>query len=128
MSEDLHVNLSTLFFFFFKGKYICMYVCSVAWKWKVKSLSPCLNLWDPVGCSLPGSSVHGSLQARILEWLSHAILFVTPWTITCQALLSMKFPRQDFQSKAIQVSQFGKILKGWYIWVNRMDSIPEKLN
>ena len=24
---------------------------------------------DPVDCSLPGSSLHGSLQARILEWL-----------------------------------------------------------
>ena len=25
-------------------------------------------LCDPVNCSLPGSSVHGILQARILEW------------------------------------------------------------
>ena len=25
--------------------------------------------WDPVDCSLPGSSVHGILQARILEWV-----------------------------------------------------------
>ena len=24
---------------------------------------------DPVGCSLPGSSVHDILQARILEWV-----------------------------------------------------------
>ena len=28
----------------------------------------CLTLWDPMDCSLPGSSVHGILQARILEW------------------------------------------------------------
>ena len=28
----------------------------------------CLILCDPVDCSLPGSSVHGILQARILEW------------------------------------------------------------
>ena len=27
----------------------------------------CLTLCDPVDCSLPGSSVHGILQARILE-------------------------------------------------------------
>ena len=27
-----------------------------------------LTLWDPADCSLPGSSVHGILQARILEW------------------------------------------------------------
>ena len=26
------------------------------------------TLCDPVGCSLPGSSVHGILQARVLEW------------------------------------------------------------
>ena len=26
------------------------------------------TLWDPMDCSQPGSSVHGILQARILEW------------------------------------------------------------
>ena len=30
----------------------------------------CLTLCDPVDCSLPGSSVHGILQARILEWVA----------------------------------------------------------
>ena len=30
----------------------------------------CLTLWDPMDCSLPGSSVHGILQARILEWVA----------------------------------------------------------
>ena len=75
-------------------------------------------------CSPPGSSVHGILQARILEWvaitisrdlpnpgteprspalqvdsllslfssvqsLSHAQLFVTPWTAACQVSLSI---------------------------------------
>ena len=28
----------------------------------------CLTLSDPMDCSLPGSSVHGILQARVLEW------------------------------------------------------------
>ena len=28
----------------------------------------CPTLCDPMDCSLPGSSVHGILQARILEW------------------------------------------------------------
>ena len=27
-------------------------------------------LRDPLDCSLPGSSVHGTLQARILEWVA----------------------------------------------------------
>ena len=39
---------------------------------KVKSESEvtqsCLTLSDPMDCSLPGSSIHGILQARVLEW------------------------------------------------------------
>ena len=39
---------------------------------KVKSESEvtqsCLTPSDPMDCSLPGSSVHGILQARVLEW------------------------------------------------------------
>ena len=30
----------------------------------------CLTLWDPMDCSPPASSVHGILQARILEWVA----------------------------------------------------------
>ena len=35
-----------------------------------KSLQLCPTLCDPVVCSLPDSSVHEILQARILEWVS----------------------------------------------------------
>ena len=28
----------------------------------------CLTLCDPMDCSLPGSSIHGIFQARVLEW------------------------------------------------------------
>ena len=30
----------------------------------------CLTLCNPVDCSLPGSSLHGILQARVLEWVA----------------------------------------------------------
>ena len=30
----------------------------------------CLTLWNPIDCSLPGSSVHGLSQAGILEWVA----------------------------------------------------------
>ena len=30
----------------------------------------CPTIWDPIHCSLPGSSVHGIFQARILEWIA----------------------------------------------------------
>ena len=33
-----------------------------------KLLQSCLTLSDPMGCSLPGSSIHGIFQARVLEW------------------------------------------------------------
>ena len=33
-------------------------------------LQSCLTLCDPMDCSLPGSSVHGILQARILRWVA----------------------------------------------------------
>ena len=37
-------------------------MCSVA--------KSCLTLCNPLDCSPPGSSVHGTLQARILEWIA----------------------------------------------------------
>ena len=43
---------------------------------KVKSESEvaqlCPTLCDPMDCSLPGSSIHGSFQARVLEWVAIA--------------------------------------------------------
>ena len=36
---------------------------------KVKVAQSCPTLCDPMDCSPPGSSVHGILQARILEWV-----------------------------------------------------------
>ena len=37
---------------------------------KVLVVQSCLTLCEPVDCSPPGSSVHGILQARILEWVA----------------------------------------------------------
>ena len=37
---------------------------------KVLVVQSCLTLRDPVDCSPRGSSVHGILQARILEWVA----------------------------------------------------------
>ena len=47
---------------------MCMYVCARTHACSV------LSLCDTVDCSLPGFSVHGISQARILEWLA----FPTP--------------------------------------------------
>ena len=47
----------------------CCWVCHLANVLPAQSLS---HVWlcDPMDCSLPGSSVHGILQARILEWVA----------------------------------------------------------
>ena len=80
-----------------------------------QSLQSCPTLCDPIDSSLPGSSVHGILQARILEWgaisfsnalkwkvkaksLSRVWLLATPWTIANQAPPSMGFSRQKYWS------------------------------
>ena len=43
---------------------------------KVKSerevAQSCLTLQDPMDCSLPGFSIHGIPQARVLEWVAIA--------------------------------------------------------
>ena len=48
---------------------------------KVKSESEvvqsCPSLGDPMDCSLPGSSVHGIFQARVLEWVASAFSVIT---------------------------------------------------
>ena len=37
---------------------------------KVKVTQSCLILCDPMDCTLPGSSVHRIVQAKILEWVA----------------------------------------------------------
>ena len=64
---------------------------------KVKSESEvallCLTLSDRMDCSLPGSSVHGIFQARVLEWGAIAFSVPSPTSVnscgstTCQTQL-----------------------------------------
>ena len=36
----------------------------------------CPTLSDPMDCSLPGSPVHGIIQARVLEWVAIEVYLV----------------------------------------------------
>ena len=52
------------------------------------------SLCDPMDCSSPGFSVHGILQARILEWVSHFPSpgdlpdpGIKPWFPACRQIL-----------------------------------------
>ena len=39
----------------------------------------CPTLCDPMDCSIPGSSVHGIFQARILEWVAISFFRGSSW-------------------------------------------------
>ena len=52
-----------------------------------KLLQSCLTLSDPMDCSLPGSSVHGIFQARVLDWGAIAFSKTRPtWAIKVKML------------------------------------------
>ena len=52
---------------------------------KVLVAQSCLTLCDPMDYSLPGSSVHGILQVRILEWVVIPDPGIKPGSPTLQA-------------------------------------------
>ena len=73
-----------------KGSDLEISECFLPWHWRTqksidvppllrpaaaaaaKSLQLCPTLCDPIDGSLPGSSVHGSYQARVLKWVAIA--------------------------------------------------------
>ena len=74
---------------------------------KVKSESEvaqsCLTLCDPMDCSLPGSSVCGIFQARVLEWaaiaFSEIAVIILPYKITMKLSVNISeilFIRLDY--------------------------------
>ena len=54
------------FFFYHSTTWEAYYTMCV----KCEVTQSCLTLCDPIDCSLPGSSLHGVLQARVLEWVA----------------------------------------------------------
>ena len=68
---------------------------------KVKSESEfaqlCPTLSDPMDCSLPGSSVHGIFQARVLEWVAIAFSDRAP---------TQPYNRKDEQGRVCPLKRF----------------------
>ena len=80
---------------------VCVCVCMLV-------TQSCLTLCDPMDCSLPGSSVHGILQARILERV--AIPFsrylpepgIKPGLLHCRQILC-RLSHQESPTKVLEV-------------------------
>ena len=72
---------------------------------KVKSESEvaqlCPTLSDPMDCSLPGSSVHGIFQARVLEW--GAIAFSDLLMVTREKVKDYSSLKKNILNAWIQV-------------------------
>ena len=83
---------------------------------KVKSESEvalsCLTLSHPMDCSLPGSSVHGIFQAKVLEWgaivfsASNEYLGLISFKIDWFDLLLVQGTLRVFSSTTVQKHQF----------------------
>ena len=83
--------------------------------WRSSS-QPCLTLCNPMDCSPPGSSVHGALQARILEWV--AILFSRhPWVSRSPLRISVSSELVQFSSV-----QFSSVAQSCPTLCNPFDS------
>ena len=52
---------------------------SFSWQMKLLVAQLCRTLCDTMDCSLPGSSVHEILQARILEWVAIPFFRGSSW-------------------------------------------------
>ena len=72
-----------------EGQSLCACACA---KW----LQSCPTLCVPMDCSLPVSSVHGILQARILEWVairfSRGSSWPRDWTRVCVSWIGRQVP------------------------------------
>ena len=66
-----------------------------------KSLQSCLTLCDPMDCSLPGSSVHGVLQARILEWVAISSSRESSWPRDQTRLLHILYSQYKWLKKVV---------------------------
>ena len=72
----------------------------------------CLTLCDPVDCSLPGSSIYGIFQARVLEW--GAIIFSNDKPRQC-----IKKQRHPFADKGPSSQSYG--ISSSHVWMWELD-------
>ena len=79
---------------------------AVPWKWKW-SCSVCLTLSDHMDWSLPGSSIHGIFQARVLEWGATAMRYGQKiFQKTFKKEETTSYPSFDINTSNISISLY----------------------
>ena len=84
---------------------------------KVKSerevAQSCPTLSDPMECSLPGSSVHGIFQARVLEWGAIAFSEIIPSGFLIRQLEVLSTQKRKTKRK----------MKGFGCWIKNLNLV-----
>ena len=111
---------------------------------KVLVAQSCPTLCVPVDCSLPGSSVHGILQERILEWVAISFCrgssqsrdrnrvfciagrFFTIWA-TRKAYNAVKVYSTQYVSKFGKLSSGHRTRKGWFSSQSQRRLMPKNV-
>ena len=101
-------SILILFFFFWHLDVQSLWHHVLKWNEEVTQLCP--TLCGPVDCSLPGSSVHGVLQARILEWVAVSFSRGTFQSRHWTQVQTIFFPQHVFASSSKMLTMF--------IWVS----------
>ena len=79
-------------------------------KVKVLVTQSCLTLCNPMDCSLPGSSVHGILQARILKCV--AISFSSGFSQPrSPALQADSLPSEPLEKSYVYIVQYYSVIR-----------------
>ena len=55
---------------YFIETFIIMNTCMIHWRHDSEVTQSCLTLCDHMDCSLPGFSIHGIFQERVMEWVA----------------------------------------------------------
>ena len=106
---------------------------------KVKSESEVTRLFqtvrDPMDCSLPGSSIHGILQARVLEWGAIAFSLVALNLLEMQEIRLQSLDREDPLEKEMatyfsflpEESHGQRSMVGYSLWGHKESDTTERL-
>ena len=99
-----------------------------SWLILLQVAQSCPTLCDPMDCSLPGSSVHGIFQARVLEWVAISFsrldafelwcwrrLLRVPWTTrrSNQSILKETSPEYSLEGLMLKLKlqYFGHLMR-----------------
>ena len=122
------------------NQFICL---GIRRKVKVLAAQSCLTLCDPTDCSPPGSSVHGILQARILEWVASPFpsgsSWPTAWAWNCNNISTEIFLFFGTKKFIFSPSHFFFLVPylgvtflvhmpdGYFSWVVSFNLMPEDM-